>query len=108
MTIKFPIYYQGQMYSFAQTLNILELIINLIKQIFNTHINRYKVAISVLKTMKDIIKFNIQDYKPKKEEIKITIDVIKEIQIYNVPNETQKRDIEDFAKYLKFLIEIYY
>lgn len=68
---------------------------------------KYRVAIIVINKAIDFL-HNKKIIQPTKEELKITIDVIKDIKKSNARTLFDKNEIEDEAKFYKFLIDTFY
>lgn len=75
-------------------------------QKFPDNIN-YRVAIMVLNKAIDFL-HNKKITQPSKEELKITIDVIKDMKKSNARTLLDAKEIEGEAKFYKFLIDIFY
>ena len=71
-------------------------------------VRKCKIAIKVLNAAKYEIQNNIKIPKPTKTEIKVTIDVLKEIRISNISDERERQYFENAAEYFKSLIDLYY
>lgn len=67
----------------------------------------YRVAIIVINKAIDFL-YNKKITQPTKEELKITIDVIKDIKKSNARTLLDAKGIEDEAKFYKFLIDTFY
>ncbi len=67
----------------------------------------YRVAIIVINKAIDFL-HNKKITQPTKEEIKITIDVIKDIKKSNARTLLDAEKIEDEARFYKFLIDTFY
>lgn len=75
-------------------------------QKFPDNIN-YRVAIMVLNKAIDFL-HNKKITQPSKEELKITIDVIKDMKKSNAKILLDAKEIEGEAEFYKFLIDIFY
>lgn len=75
-------------------------------QKFPDNVN-YRVAIIVINKAIDFL-HNKKIMQPTKEELKITIDVIKDIKKSNTRILLDAKEIEDQARFYKFLIDTFY
>lgn len=108
MVENFLINFNGQIYSISVSTDMFDNLIKLIKiigQRFNVNYEKYEIAIKVLNAAKNVIQNNIKIPQPTKTEIKVTIDVLKEIRTYNVSNEQERQYIENATEYVKSLID---
>ena len=104
----FLINFNGQIYSVSVSIDMIDDLIKFIKfieQRFNVNYERYKIAIKVLNATMNKIQNNIKIPQPTKTEIKVTIDVLKEIRTYNVSNEQERQYIENVAEYFKSWVD---
>lgn len=111
MVENFLINFNGQIYSISVSTDMFDNLIKLIKiigQRFNVNYEKYEIAIKVLNAAKNKIQNNIKIPQLTKTEMKVTIDVLKEIRTYNVSNEQERQYIENVAEYFKSLVDLKY
>ncbi len=110
MTKDFLINSIKQRFSISDMINIFDFLIKIIEQTLDVDVDvrKCKIAIKVLNAAKNEIQNNIKIPKPTKTEIKVTIDVLKEIRISNISDERERQYFENAAEYFKSFINLYY
>ena len=107
MTKDFLIDSIKQRFSISDMINTFAFLIKVIEQTLDVDVDvrKCKIAIKVLNAAKYEIQNNIKIPKPTKTEIKVTIDVLKEIRTYNVSNVQERQYFENVAEYFKSWVD---
>lgn len=95
----------GQPITVADTLKAIEYAIAFIKANFDVNQEKYSSAIKVLKTIQSILQ-NRRTSKLGKEEMKLLVDMIHEIEDMRAKNDASKKENEEIALALDLLIDM--